>query len=142
MTRSNIKATLLWVNEKFQPFYLAFHYFDFCLVIRSNIKGTLVWVNMKRMSFNLGLCWRAAWVISLKYPMPALRCDYNSIYQVVQTQPSLLGCTKHKLTFALISQGTNEIRFTGMIVRNLPFCSSSRVCWHLSLHGGVEGVLL
>ena len=26
--RSNIKATLLWVNEKFQPFYLAFHYFD------------------------------------------------------------------------------------------------------------------
>ena len=53
--------------------------------------------------------------------MSALRCDYNSIYQVVQTQPPLLGCTKHKLTFVLISQGTREIRLTGPAMARDPF---------------------
>ena len=53
--------------------------------------------------------------------MSALRCDYNSIHQVVQTQPPLLGCTKHKLTFVLISQGTREIRLTGPAMARDPF---------------------
>ena len=66
--------------------------------------------------------------------MPAIRCDYNPIYQFVQTQAFLLGCTKHKFTFVLISQGTREIRLTGPA---MPRDYFSILKLHLNLQGNI-----